>query len=54
VLARVARRSEDWRRLSESFEVDASILGRLGWRPPVSFEESFRRCAEAQGLAASR
>jgi nucleoside-diphosphate-sugar epimerase len=43
MLARVTGRAADWHRLSGDFEVDTSVLQRVGWRPPISFDESFRR-----------
>jgi nucleoside-diphosphate-sugar epimerase len=45
LVARLVGRSPDWRRVSGDFEVDTSIHRRIGWRPPISFDESFRRCA---------
>jgi hypothetical protein len=45
VLSCVVGRSADWQRLSSDFEVETSILREVGWRPPISFDESFRRSA---------
>lgn len=47
VVARLAGRGADWHRLAGDFEVDTSVLREVGWSPPVSFDESFRRSAAA-------
>jgi nucleoside-diphosphate-sugar epimerase len=48
LLARVTGRANEWRRLAGSFEVDASAVREIGWRPHIPFEESFRRSAATE------
>jgi nucleoside-diphosphate-sugar epimerase len=45
LLSRISGRSADWHRLSSDFEVETSVLREIGWRPPISFEDSFHRSA---------
>jgi UDP-glucose 4-epimerase len=53
LLAHVAGRKEEWRRLAGSFEVETAPLRDMGWKPPFSFEESFRLSTGPVALTSS-
>jgi nucleoside-diphosphate-sugar epimerase len=53
VLSRLVGRSADWHRLSSDFEVETSALREVGWKPPISFDESFRRSARLASMQES-